>query len=287
MSRILAIFCLLLGIAVSAPLARAEPAWWSITDADSTLYLFGTFHALPPDLDWTSAKLKEALKASDDLWLEATADNPAEVQQLAAQLGLDPKTPLSRKLSILERRQLGAALKTIGMPMDIVRVARPWFASLQLALGMAMHIGLSPDHGADRVLEVAAKQMGKPVKGFETMEQQLRFFADLKPELELDMLRQTLAEFDEGAAYLKDILTAWKAGDLAALDGAVNGSMKEQSPALYDIIIVRRNADWVRQIEQLMAGSGTHFIAVGAGHLVGDHALPAALAEKGFTVTRQ
>lgn len=287
MHRILAVFCLFLGFVALAPQVRAEPALWSVSDDDSTLYLFGTFHALPPELDWTSPKIKQAFDASDDLWLEAVGDDPAAVQKLAAELGHDPRNPLTRKLSVLERRQLGAALKALGLPIDALRAARPWFASLQLALGTAMQIGLSPEAGADKVLEDAARQKGKPVHGFETMEQQLRFFADMEPELELDMLRQTLAEFEKGPAYLEEILTAWQTGDIAALDATVNGTMKEQSPALYDIIIVRRNADWLGQIEKLMAGAGTHFIAVGAGHLVGDHALPAALAAKGYTVARQ
>jgi uncharacterized protein YbaP (TraB family) len=287
MSRILAFFCLLLGLAALAPQARAEPAMWSVTDADSTLYLFGTFHALPPDLDWTSPKIKQAFAGSDELWLEAVGDDPAAVQKLVAELGHDPRNPLPRKLSVLERRQLGAALKALGLPIDALRATRPWFAALQLSLSTALQIGLTPEAGADKVLEEAARQMKKPVRGFETMEQQLRFFADMPPELELDLLRQTLAEFDKGAAYLNEILVAWRTGDTGTLDATVNGSIKEQSPALYDIIIVQRNADWLSQIEQLMAGAGTHFIAVGAGHLVGDHALPAALAAKGFTVTRQ
>ena len=38
----------------------ATPAMWRVQDADSDYVLFGTFHILPPDLDWRTDALNEA-----------------------------------------------------------------------------------------------------------------------------------------------------------------------------------------------------------------------------------
>ena len=38
-----------------------DPALWSISDAYSTVYLFGTVHILPPELDWYSDDVRAAL----------------------------------------------------------------------------------------------------------------------------------------------------------------------------------------------------------------------------------
>ena len=61
--------------------------------------------------------------------------------------------------------------------------------------------------------------------------------------------------------------------------------MKTGAPELYDAMFVRRNLDWCDQIAAIMKGAGTSFVAVGAGHLVGDQSVPAILAKRGFTVT--
>ncbi len=254
MSRILAVFFTLF-LCVGA--ARAEPAMWSVRDADSTIYLLGTFHALPKDLDWQSEKIRAAFNASEELWVEVVTGDEAALQQLVAQHGYG-KEPLSRKLSLTERRQLIAAAKASGIQPDVIMAFRPWFAALSLTFATAQQAGLSPEAGADRQLQDAALATNKRVQGFETMEQQIGFFADMPPEMELDMLRQTLAEFSKGAVYLKEIMTAWEAGDVATLETTVNGSMRTEIPAIYETLIVKRNAAWVQQIEKMMAGAGTH-----------------------------
>jgi len=41
-----------------------------IKDADTTIYLFGTFHALDPNSSWFSSNIRTAFNASDELVLE-------------------------------------------------------------------------------------------------------------------------------------------------------------------------------------------------------------------------
>lgn len=280
MLRILAVF---LALFLCAGRAEAEPALWSVRDADSVLYLFGTFHALPKDLDWQSEKIRAAFAASEALWVEVANEDDAGLRQLVAQHGLG-REPLSRKLSLTERRQLIGAAKAVGIHPDHIMAYRPWFAALSLTFATAQQAGFAPEAGADQRLQEQAKATGKEIRSFETMEQQVRFFADLPPELELDMLRQTLAEFSKGAVYLQKIMKAWAESDLDLLERDVNGSMRADLAALYDILIVQRNAAWTAEIEKLMKGSGTAFIAVGAGHLVGPDSVIADLKKRGFAV---
>lgn len=267
--------------------AIAEPAMWAVTDSDSTVYLFGTFHALPADMDWRSEKIDRAFAASSDLWLEVVLDDSAATQEVVAKLGLDFKTPLIRKLSILERRQFSAALRAASLPSAALRNHRPWLAAITLLSAVITQSGFDPQSGADRQFESAALAAGKPVRALETVEQQMRIFANLDAETELELLRQTMAELEKGPAYLKELARVWGAGDVAGLEQATLDGVKAQSAELYASIFTNRNADWVRQIEELMAGEGTHFIAVGAGHLVGAEGVPAMLSARGFTVARQ
>ena len=49
---------------LSPAAARAEPALWTLRDADSTLLLFGSVHLLPDGLDWRPATLYGSLWSS-------------------------------------------------------------------------------------------------------------------------------------------------------------------------------------------------------------------------------
>ena len=40
---------------------------WVVRDADTTIYLFGTFHALDGKRDWFNDEVKQAFDASDDV----------------------------------------------------------------------------------------------------------------------------------------------------------------------------------------------------------------------------
>jgi uncharacterized protein YbaP (TraB family) len=62
--------------------------------------------------------------------------------------------------------------------------------------------------------------------------------------------------------------------------------MKESAPGVYKAILVDRNTDWANQIETLLEGSGTAFIAVGAAHLAGDDSVQAMLTQRGVDVER-
>jgi len=50
---------------------------------------------------------------------------------------------------------------------------------------------------------------------------------------------------------------------------------------------VQRNTDWANQIQTILAGSGTGFIAVGAAHLTGEDSVQAILAQRGVVAERQ
>src|SRR4051812_35847345 len=53
----------------SAP-AAADPALFVVRDADTTIYIFGTFHALDGQSDWFRDEVKGAFENSGELVLE-------------------------------------------------------------------------------------------------------------------------------------------------------------------------------------------------------------------------
>jgi uncharacterized protein YbaP (TraB family) len=127
---------------------------------------------------------------------------------------------------------------------------------------------------------------GKPVRGFETTEQQIHFLADLTPDEEIGYLRQALADAEGGAALLETMERDWLAGDDQALTKLAVGRLRERSPLFYRRFDVDRNTRWAPQVEAMLKTPGVRFIAVGVVHLLGPDGVPALLRKDGWRVER-
>jgi uncharacterized protein YbaP (TraB family) len=200
--------------------------------------------------------------------------------------GVSPDRPLSSLLTAEEMADLDAAARTVGATAAQLDPLRPWLASLQLALASIAKAGYVPANGGDQILHARAAATGKPIRGFETAPQQIGFIADMSEDAQLAMLRSGLKEFDQADAVLGRMVTAWSTGDVDGLDVLIGQEMKAESPEMYAVMLTGRNDNWADQIQTLLAGSGTAFISVGAGHLAGEDSLQAKLAQRGVTATR-
>jgi uncharacterized protein YbaP (TraB family) len=138
----------------------------------------------------------------------------------------------------------------------------------------------------EKLLTAQAKAAGKPLSAFETAEQQVRFFADMTPDQEIQLLESTLDEVEEGPAKVDALVAAWAAGDQRALEIQMVDEMKADYPGVYDLLLVQRNIDWANQLKAKLAGSGVSFVAVGAGHLTGPDSVQSQLAKLGIKAKR-
>ncbi len=281
----------LTGALLSATPAAAEPALWMIRDADSTLYLFGTMHVARTDVVTGSKAISDALAASQELWVEIDLpDDPAAVQAqiapLVLQLGLDPARPLSSKLSAEDNRRLKAAMTKLGQDPAMLEPMRPWLAGLTLSGLQYAAAGYDPNKGADTLLSKAARQRKKPITALETVEQQMRFLAGMKPEEELQSFRETLDNLEEGPKLIQGMEAEWSSGDAEGLWELAGADFKREQPAAYDALVLGRNRAWAERIEAELKKSGTDFVAVGALHLVGPDSVQALLAKKGILAVR-
>ncbi len=163
---------------------------------------------------------------------------------------------------------------------------RPWLAAVALEDALLVHAGYDPHSGVEPVLLRDAQAAGKPVHGFETLEQQMRFFADMPANVELELLENTLQDFDKGANKLDAMVDAWTHGDEAAITRTTVDEIKKPFPELYRTIVVQRNEAWADKIAQMLNDSGVKFIAVGTAHLAGPDSVQNALARRGVRVDR-
>ena len=268
------------------------PAMWRVADADSEFILFGTFHFLKPGLDWRTEELESAFRRADSVYFEVEADAP-DAQSKAVRIvmtqGFNPQGRLlTEMLEPADAAKLREVAQSLNLPIAGIDPMRPWNAFLTLSVQFIASQGFEPGAGADSVLLAEARALGKELVFFETLEEQLALFTDLDAATERDLLVITLRDWDNQQAAFDDLFTAWFTGDTDFIDGQMNDAMREQAPIVHERILVARNKAWAETLDEaLKNGSGKAFIAVGAGHLVGDGtSVPDLLAAMGYEVSR-
>lgn len=272
--------------AAVAPLPPApRPALWKVSDADTTIYLFGTIHALPAGVNWLTGPVEAAFKASDQLVTEIPETNGADMQAAVISNAVLPASQSLRGLLAPEdKARLEAALASFQLPAEAFDRFEPWYAAVALtALPLAKE-GYSSDNGAEETISNAAKQQGKPRIGLETAAYQLSLFDSLPMDVQKKYLRDVIDGLPKLDAELAGMIREWSAGNPDKLAELLND--KEDDPRIAEVLLTGRNRNWTAWAVKRMEQPGTVFVAVGAGHLAGKDSVLALLARRGFKATR-
>lgn len=263
----------------------ADPALWVVRDADTTVYLFGTVHALKPDIHWFDDGLAKAFDASDELVLELVVPPPAEMAALVKELGETPGVPLARQVSPETMQQVRDGLTRFGQPANALDGVEPWMAALTLTTLPVHAQGYDQRYGGEATLTQAARQQRKPVLGLETAREQLGYFDRLPPATQQAMLAKVIQGMPQVGGTLDKMVRAWSRGDADAIARLVDKDL-ESMPGLSEQVVGTRNRHWTDWIAGRMQKPGTVFVAVGAGHLAGPQSLQAMLGQHGMKVER-
>lgn len=278
--------CALLLAACGAP--PPSPALWRIADADSEIWLFGTIHVLPADLEWRSPAVDAAFRAADTVIFEADiSESPegARLRQALLERGLDRSgETLSLKIGAADWTRLERVAAKLGAAPAAFEPFMPWFAAMQLSALYVQSLGQSFDVGVERVLDEEARAQGKRLAYLETPEEHVGVLADLPLETQIAFLRATLDQLEAAQDDIEAIDRAWVRGDTQTLARLLNEDIKEAGPEAAHALLGARNARWRDRILALLAGEGRIFIAVGAAHLIGDESVIAMLRARGVSV---
>lgn len=261
------------------------PALWKVADEDTTIYLFGTVHALPEGIDWYSTDIANALTSSDTLVTEIRMDPQSEMQmqQTAMQKSMLPAgTTLRSLLDADQTAAYEAALTMLSLPVGAFDQFEPWMAGLTLTMLPLLKEGYSPDTGVEKVL--LKKAGDKPQDALETAEFQLDIFDSLPQEKQVAFLMEAVEGMDEAKAMLDAMVAEWAEGDADGLAAIMNEGLEDAEIA--DALLYNRNANWAEWIDNRMDAPGTVFIAVGAGHLAGEKSVQDLLEDRDIKVER-
>ncbi len=240
--------------------ANADPAIFVVHDADTTVYIFGTFHALDGKAEWFNDQVKTAFDQSNELVLET----------------LIPDGPIN-----LPRPTLTPGTMSVAPSASFL-------ATTRMAIKAGRSRGMSVGNGADVILLKAAEQQGKQVEGLETLESQLNMFSKMPPAPAAahgPKAGDPVEPVNSLSKTMTDLQTAWRHGELNVFVRML-GQLEKGSPDTYRMMFTERNARWADWIKARMQMPGTVFVAVGAGHLAGKDSVLVRLAEHGLPSKR-
>ena len=95
------------------------PGLWKVADEDTTIYLFGTVHALPDSVDWYQGPIESALAETQELVTEipsSETQDPASQQMVMSKAILPADQSLREMLSDSDRTTYEAALTKLDRP---------------------------------------------------------------------------------------------------------------------------------------------------------------------------
>lgn len=282
------------GAAPAAP-ADPRPALWLLADADTRIYLFGTFHILPPGFRWRSPAIEEAIRDSGELVLEvAERDVMNDPTALVRHLMLGKEAPLAWRVSPDRREALDAMIAATGLPAATFDSMQTWAAVMTIAVtqivrgqggGEESPLDISRMQGVEEALERDFANAGRPVSGVETAAQQIGFFGALSFADQRGLLEQMIDAHRAGETAADDASELdWVRGDVDSLADSLG--REEMPPMLYETLITSRNRAWTDWLIARLDRPGTILFAVGAAHLAGPDSVQTMLAGRGFTARR-
>lgn len=281
-----------LAACATTPAAR-EPerlVFWRVARADGaggTAHVLGSMHLAKQTLALDPA-IERALDESEAIALEVAPEDlaPQAVLELVVALGqLPPDRSLAELVSADTLRRLQKRVARSDVPFATWQRWEPWLVTLMLANDQLAEAGFRAEAGIEPQVGARAATQQKPTRGLETAREQIERFDGLPLATQELLLRDALKKSKRRS---EDTLeSAWRRGDLDALAREIFASPKGvHAAAFFEAVYFARNRSFAEDIAQLIEAGGRWFVAIGAGHMVGEEGIPQLLAARGYRVER-
>lgn len=287
------VFYLLIIFAVSIPAnaqedLNAKPAVWRLDRGDASLYLLGSVHLLPSDINWYGGVIEQIVNDADEVVFEVhlTPEKEARSTQIAMTNGLfQDGDRLSNYLEEEEYNTLISLAQSYGIPGPAISSFKPWYASVALSVSAIVKQGWNPNSGVDKSIEKIATVQNKAISELETVEFQMSTLYDHPLDVQAAMLKDTLVQLQDINTVTLEMVDAWASGDAERMNVAFLEPMKAQEE-IYEKLVLQRNRNWLPVIERLITKDQVTLVVAGVAHFIGDDGIIGMLEEKGYEVRR-
>ena len=269
-------------------LSQAQKSFlWKIQLKTNTVYVLGSLHFFKKDLYPLNEKIESAFGQSEILAVEANVNDmkKVDIQKLMERAFYPTNDALEKHVSAEVYERVVKESGRLGMPLELINKQRPWFLAMTVAALESLKLGFDPNYGIDKYF-LSRAEGEKRILELESLDYQLDLlsgFSDKDQEL---FLLYTLKDLKIMEQELGQLTQAWTSGDTKAVEFILTKSISEDKRLSFVLekLIYERNRKMASKIEDFLRTRETHFVVVGAGHLVGDQGIPEILKGKGYLV---
>ena len=269
--------------------AYAKSPVWKISKDGNHLFIGGTIHLLSQSDYPLPGAFEHAYKNSKLLVLETDLQkfsSPEFQPEIIKSSVYTGEQNITQFLKPDTLRDLEHLLTNRGIPLEAIIKLKPGMLSVTLTVLELQRLGLAGT-GVDQFFSLRALNDSREIKYLETVSEQLEFISSMGEGNEDAFIEYMLSDLKNLPALLGTTKEAWKNGDNDRLRQAALDPWKERFPKLYNSMLVKRNNNWVPQIERMLKTKEVEFVLFGALHLAGEQGVLAQLKALGYKVENQ
>ncbi|WP_299573824.1 TraB/GumN family protein [uncultured Shewanella sp.] len=250
-----------------------KPPFFKANYQGKEVYLLGSIHIGKADFYPLPLQIEQAFVESDALVIEADVTR-ANVQQLLQEYGFaKTKQPdIARLYPVFcgQNQTMCDGLKPLAT----------WLQANQIGVSRFAALGLTPEAGVD--VTFIARDPAKPLLELESVEFQFDLISSFSDKTQAQLLDEAINATDD---EMLKLVSAWRSGDHQAIADIME-HQAEDSDELLDKLLWQRNHTMTQRIVDMLAQTDYQklFVIVGAGHVVGQQALPELLQKSGLSV---
>jgi len=264
------------------------PAWWRISDGDTTIYMLGTLASLPKGATWDKSVLERRLDGAFALILPPVGR--AGITDIPAMLSLRGKLKSDQSLDAAAPElapRLATVRTQLGKKPDAYRDWSPLGAGIMIAMDYQKTTKLDPGEPERTVGKLARKHRVKArvagtYKAMPVVKAAVRGHSAEAGRL---CLEGVLSEAEAGSAAVRAAAQAWARGDVR---GAIAGPRNFQRcirslPGMVDLE-TRAMDDEIAALTEAMKTPGHAVALFSIRGLVAQNGLLDRMRARGFTV---
>lgn len=244
-------------------------------------YLMGTMHVLcKGDAPFTPAQL-DALKNTEALYLEIKMDDPNMQADLMQALKLKDGETIKDKFKPADLA-LAAAYFRDSLHTNLEQLLSQFKLFLPSAMLISKMLPCSPQSSLETDLMLAARKLGHPVLGLETVAAEMASIDEVPDSIQVQSFMRTVSDMDLARDEIRRMREAYLHQRMDSLVAAALENEIDAKETKY--LTVKRNQNWMPVIEKAIHEKPV-FIACGALHLATEDGLLVLLRKAGYTLT--
>ena len=246
-------------------------------------HIFGTIHLDDARVTNLPAPVKQVFAHSTSFIMEMIIDETSTQKFLTAMLL--PESSLQSVLGESLFAETAGLMVEYGMPQEITAHFKPWAVMLTLILPKERQGVI-----VDNVLYQQALSEKKSVHQLENVDEQISVFDGLPMDVQVGLLKQTVAHHDLIPGMVEKSIQAYLKRDVGAMWDINNSIMETDTDKRFNEtflqrVLYDRNARMAERLQPRLE-EGDAFVAVGALHLYGSKGVLNLLKSRGYQITR-